>query len=63
MTVKIGWEWLVLAGAAVAIIAAFIFSRMGSARSRRRLRRTHSRLVSTQKRPMVKFSVRTPKRR
>jgi len=51
--------WLIgLIGASL-LLWALIFN--PEARLRRRLRKTHSRLVSKTRRPMVRFSVRTPK--
>jgi hypothetical protein len=47
-------------GAAVLLMAA-LSQLSPAARLRRRLRKTHSRIVSKTKEPTVKFSVKTPK--
>jgi hypothetical protein len=53
--------WPVVAVAAVILLWA-AFSRFSpSARLRRRLRRTHSRIISRAQRPSVKLSVKPPK--
>lgn len=53
--------WLIgLVGAALLLWALLLNP---EARLRRRLRKTHSRIVSKARRPTVRFSVRTPKKK
>jgi hypothetical protein len=60
-------EWLIwtLAGVAAAITVALLLIMLPrlspNARLRRRLRKTHSRIVSKGRQPSVKFSAKTPK--
>jgi hypothetical protein len=55
------WIALAVAGAAVLILAAIFGLRaLTGYRVRRRRRRSHSPLVSTARRPMVRFSVNVP---
>ena len=53
--------WLALGLAIVLLIVTGFFRFSPSARLRRRLRKTHSRIVSKSRQPSVKFSVKTPK--
>jgi cytochrome c biogenesis protein CcdA len=56
--------WYVF-GAAGVVVAAFLFWNFAlkpEARLRRRLRKTHSRIVSKARRPTVRFSVRLPRK-
>jgi hypothetical protein len=56
-----GLIWGVL-GVAVVVGLLVMVSRLSrNARLRRRLRKTHSRIVSKSRQPAVKFSVKTPK--
>jgi hypothetical protein len=51
-----------LAAVAAIVLLAVIYARISrNARLRRRLRRTHGRIVSKAQRPTVKFSVKPPK--
>ena len=52
--------WVLLAIFAIVVVLAWVFF-SPPARLRRRLRKTHSRIVSKTQRPSVKFSVETPK--
>ena len=52
--------WALLAIVAIALVLILVFF-SPPARLRRRLRRTHSRIVTKSSRPSVKFSVKPPK--
>ncbi len=54
-----GFVWW-LVGLAGVMLLAFGLLFNPEARMRRRLRKTHSRIVSKTRRPMVRFSVRPP---
>ncbi|HZL44123.1 MAG TPA: hypothetical protein VFD66_12695 [Verrucomicrobiae bacterium] len=45
----------------IGLIVAIVFA-TPTARLRRRLKKTHSRIISKSERPSVKFSVKTPKK-
>ena len=53
--------WSVAAAIAIAILLAVVFQLSPRARLKRRLKKTHARIVSKSQRPNVKFSVKTPK--
>jgi hypothetical protein len=53
--------WGVIAVAAVVLLLVILSRLSPDARLRRRLRKTHSRIVSKSREPSVKFSVKTPK--
>jgi hypothetical protein len=53
--------WTVIAAIAVTLCLILVSQLSPSARLRRRRRKSHNRLVSNADRPMVRFSVRTPK--
>ena len=53
----------VLAGLLAAGFLAWLLLRFRASRFERRRRKSHSRIVSTARRPTVKFSVRPPKDR
>ena len=57
--------WYVFSASGVVVVAFLIwkFLLKPEARLRRRLRKTHSRIVSKARRPTVRFSVRTPKKK
>jgi hypothetical protein len=56
-----GTVWWLLGAVAIAALLIVAARLTPSARLRRRLRKTHSRIVSKSERPSVKFSVKPPK--
>lgn len=54
--------WGIAGVIAIAIALAMIFQLTPRARLKRRLKKTHSRIVSKSQRPTVKFSVKTRKK-
>jgi hypothetical protein len=56
-----GTVWWVIGAAAIVVLLVAAARLTPSARLRRRLRKTHSRIVSKSERPSVKFSVKPPK--
>ena len=56
-----GLIWGVIAVAAVVVLLVILSRLSPNARLRRRLRKTHSRIVSKSREPSVKFSVKPPK--
>jgi hypothetical protein len=53
----------VVAVVGTAILLAILFQLSPRARLKRRLKKTHSRIVSKSQRPNVKFSVKTPRQK
>jgi len=53
--------WAVLALIALGILGGFGIQLSNDARLRRRRRKSHSRIISKSRRPMVRFSARPPK--
>ena len=53
--------WLGLGMLTVLLVAVMLIRFNPGARLRRRLRKTHSRIISKARQPTVKFSVKTPK--
>ena len=53
--------WLAVGVALVLLVGTMLIGFNPTARLRRRLRKTHSRIVSKARQPTVKFSVKTPK--
>ncbi|HHY84551.1 MAG TPA: hypothetical protein GYA07_03295 [Verrucomicrobia bacterium] len=53
------WAWLGIVGIALAV--AIVIRLTPTVRLKRRLKRVHGRIVSTSRRPTVKFSVNVPK--
>ena len=56
-----GLTWSLVGVAAVVLLLTLLPRLSAGARLRRRLRKTHSRIVSKSERPSVKFSVKPPK--
>lgn len=54
------YSWLAVGCVAVTAACFFVFQLSSEARLRRRRRKSHSRLVSKARRPIVRFSVRPP---
>ena len=54
--------WLTVGLAVVFLVAASLSRFSPGARLRRRLRKTHSRIVSKSRQPSVKFSVKPPRK-
>lgn len=59
---KFDSPWGIIAMVAIALLLAIAFQLSPTARLKRRLRKTHSRIQSKTHRPTVKFSVKTPKK-
>ncbi len=55
--------WWLVGVAGVALLIWGLAALNPEARLRRRLRKTHSRIVSKARKPMVRFNVRTPKKK
>jgi hypothetical protein len=56
------WTLVGIAAVAAAVLLLMLLPRLSpDARLRRRLRKTHSRIVSKSRQPSVKFSVKSPK--
>lgn len=55
------WTWAIAGVVTVAILFVLAFRLSPRARLRRRLKKTHSRIVSKARRPSVQLSVKTPK--
>jgi hypothetical protein len=56
-----GFVWWGMGTAALAVLLVAVYRFAPGARLRRRLKKTHSRIISKSDRPSVKFSVKTPK--
>jgi hypothetical protein len=56
-----GMAWGILGMIAVVLLLGLFLSLSPNARLRRRLRKTHSRIISKAPRPSVKLSVKPPK--
>jgi hypothetical protein len=56
-----GFVWWSIAAVALSVLLASVFRLSPEARLRRRLKKTHNRIVSKSERPSVKFSVKLPK--
>ena len=59
---KNGSVWGIVAIVAIAFLLALAFQLSPTARLKRRLKKTHSRIKSKTSRPTVKFSVKVPKK-
>lgn len=55
--------WWVAGLTVLFLLGALIFQLSPTARLRRRRRKSHTPLISKARRPMVKFSVRTPRKK